>query len=158
MLFPQQTPFTAQTKATEPPVHSQRSKKICEPRTRVELLVDSFLEPGLRGQSAAYTQRHLLYRAEPYHLDLLIEMHPDGNRLIVTGQLLDLSHPVIFGRDVKIALSNGRQGFLSLNTSELGEFWGEIENSGELAVSLMVRNREIAVSMRHVLGRHRLDS
>jgi hypothetical protein len=36
-----------------------------------------------------HPQRHLLYRAEPYELDLLLELHPETNRLMITGQLLD---------------------------------------------------------------------
>jgi len=53
--------------------------------------------PGVR--SAAHCQRHLLYRAEPYELDVRLEWHPARNRLVVTGQLLNSSQPEIFRRD-----------------------------------------------------------
>jgi hypothetical protein len=127
-------------------------------RTRVALVFDSFatLTAGVR--SAAHCQRHLLYRAEPYELDLLLELHPESHRLVVTGQLLDSSRPEIFRRGVRITLWNFRQSFVTLRTNEWGEFWGEIEDSAELMVSLKVQTREIAVSIRHALHRPALDS
>jgi hypothetical protein len=158
MLSSQQKRFTARTKACEPPARPLRRKKGCEQQPRVELLFDSFLECGLGGRSAAYAQRHLLYRAEPYQLDLLIEMHPERNRLIVTGQLLDASNTTTFRPGVKVGLSSGPRSVVSLMTTEFGEFWGEIENSDELAVSLKVDNREIVISIRDVLGQHPLAS
>ncbi len=127
-------------------------------RTRVALVFDSFatLTAGVR--SAAHCQRHLLYRAEPYELDLLLELHRESHRLVVTGQLLDSSRPEIFRRGVRITLWNFRQSFVTLRTNEWGEFWGEIEDSAELMVSLKVQTREIAVSIRHALHRPALDS
>ena len=123
-------------------------------RTRVALVFDSFstVPPGVR--SAAHCQRHLRYRAEPYELDLLLELHPESNRLVVTGQLLDSSRPEIFRRGVRVTLWNFRQSFVTLRTNEWGEFWGEIEDSAELMVSLRVQTREIAIAIRHAL-RHR---
>lgn len=127
-------------------------------RTGVALVFDSFatLTAGVR--SAAHCQRHLLYRAEPYELDLLLELHRESHRLVVTGQLLDSSRPEIFRRGVRITLWNFRQSFVTLRTNEWGEFWGEIEDSAELMVSLKVQTREIAVSIRHALHRPALDS
>ena len=117
-------------------------------RTRVALVFATFatVTPGVR--SAAPCPRHLLYRAEPYELDLLLELHPESNRLVVTGQLLDSSRPEIFRRGVRV----------TLRTSEWGEFWGQIEDSAELMVSLRVQTREIAISTRHAPDRPALDS
>lgn len=119
---------------------------------------DSFatVTPGAR--SAAHCHRHVLYRAEPYELDLLLESHPESNRLVVTGELLDSSRPEIFRRGVRVTLWNFRQSFVTLRTNEWGEFWGEIDDSGELMVSFRVQTREIAISVRHPLDRPALDS
>src|SRR6266581_559346 len=63
-----------------------KGKKI---RGGVRLLFDSFLQPGLAGlRSADMSARQMLYRADPYQLDLEIEATPGTNRLVVTGQLL----------------------------------------------------------------------
>ncbi|HEX8765461.1 MAG TPA: hypothetical protein VF740_09890 [Candidatus Acidoferrum sp.] len=93
-----------------------------------------------------------MYRAEPFELDLLIELLPDGNTLSITGQLLDASLPTVFRRGVRITLWNFRQSFVTLRTNEWGEFLGEIEDSGELMVSLKVHTREIVISIRNVLS------
>jgi hypothetical protein len=98
-----------------------------------------------------HPQRHLLYRAEPYELDLLLELHPETNRLMITGQLLDTSCTAVFRRGVGITLWNFRQSFVTLRTNEWGEFLGEIEDSDELMVSLKIQMREIAISIRNVL-------
>ena len=36
--------------------------------------------------------RQMLYRAEPYQIDIQLEAQPERNRLVVTGQLLKVSH------------------------------------------------------------------
>ena len=60
----------------------------------IQLLYDSFSQPLTVGiRSAPRRIRQLLYRAEPYQIDLQIELRPEGNRLVVTGQLLDVSRP-----------------------------------------------------------------
>ena len=127
-------------------------------RTRVALVFDSFATVPAGVRSGAHCQRHLLYRAEPYELDLLLELHPESNRLVVTGQLLDSSRPEIFRRGVRVTLWNFGQSFVTLRTNEWGEFWGEIEDSAELMVSLRVQTREMAISLRHALHRPALDS
>lgn len=123
-----------------------------EPGPQVELLFDSFATPAFGARSAPHPQRNLLYRAEPYELDLLFELDSRSNRLIIIGQLLDTSHPAIFRRSVKVTLWNFRQSFVTLRTNEWGEFLGEIEESGELMVSLKIQMREIVICIRNVLG------
>lgn len=146
--------FAVRRNPSCPPSGPHRSNA----RRRVELVLDSFatVTPGAR--SAAHCQRHLLYRSEPYELELLLELHPESNRLVVTGQLLDSSRPEIFRRGVRVTLWNFRQSFVTLRTNEWGEFWGEIEDSAELMVSLRVETREIAISIRHALRRPALGS
>ena len=150
MRASQQMRFTGRTPSIERPVGLKNGGRR-KPERRIELLFDSFAAPLLGVRSTTHPQRHLLYRAEPFELDLLIELRPDSNRLRITGQLLDTSLPAVFRRGVRVTLWNFRQGFLTLRTNEWGEFLGEIENSGELMVSLKVHTREIAISIRNVL-------
>lgn len=141
---------TARARMIAFPPRSRRRRNDREPRTQVELLFDSFATPAFGARSATRPQRHLLYRAEPFELDLLIEFRPDNNRLRITGQLLDTSLPAIFRRGVRVTLWNFRQSFVTLRTNEWGEFLGEIEDSGELMVALRIQLREIVISIRNV--------
>src|SRR5712664_4972903 len=57
-------------------------------------LYDSFLHPAPAGiRSDGMRIRQMLYRAEPYQIDLHIELQQERNRLVISGQLVDLSHP-----------------------------------------------------------------
>src|SRR5208282_5990105 len=57
-------------------------------------------------RSVVIGTRQMLYRADPYQIDIQIEPKPGTNRLVVTGQLLDLSNPGVIGRDIHVTLSN----------------------------------------------------
>ncbi|PYT71268.1 MAG: hypothetical protein DMG42_16995 [Acidobacteria bacterium] len=105
MRYSQPLRFPARTKSIEFAVRPNPGCPASGPhrhneRARVELVFHSLAAatPGVR--SAAHCQRHLLlYRAEPYELDVRLEWHPARNRLVVTGQLLNSSQPEIFRRD-----------------------------------------------------------
>ena len=120
----------------------------------VEVLFDSFLQPTLAGtRSTSLGTRQMLYRADPYQIDIQIEAKPEGNRLMVTGQLLDVSSPGIVGRNVNITLSNHRGNVIHTVTNQFGEFRGEIENSGDLELSFPGKGeKSIVISLRNALG------
>ena len=106
--------------------------------TSVELLFDSFLESAPVGmRSGALALRQMLYRADPYQIDLQLEADREHNRLIVTGQLLDVSHPEIASPSVQVTLSNLRGNVVDIAANEFGEFRGEVENSGDLELSFL---------------------
>ncbi len=119
----------------------------------VQLVHDSFSQPVLAGiRSAPRPIRQLLYRAEPYQIDLQIELQPEGNRLAVTGQLLDVSRPEMVGRDVQVMLSDGREFIVNTVTNQFGEFRAEVENSGDLELSFLSPGRKpIVVLLRGAL-------
>ena len=104
----------------------------------IQLLFDSFSQPPCPGTRSAATRiRRMLYRAVPYQVDLQIDLEPERNRLIVTGQLLDVDRPEIFARDVQVTLSNCGASTAATMTNQFGEFHGEIENSGDLDLSFL---------------------
>ena len=108
---------------------------------RIELLYDSFSQPAPAGiRSGATRLRQILYRAEPYQVDLQIDLQLEQNRFVVTGQLVDLSHPEMVGRDVQVMLSDGREYIVNTMTNQFGEFRAEVENSGDLEVSFLGRS------------------
>ncbi len=125
-----------------------------ESSTFVEVLFDSFLQPMLGGaRSGGLGTRQMLYRADPYQIDIQIEPKPEGNRLMVTGQFLDVSSPGIVGRDVKITLSNHRGNVMHTITNQFGEFRGELENTGDLELSFPGHGEKaVVISLRNALG------
>ncbi len=120
----------------------------------IEVLFDSFRHPLVAGaRSSNPGTRQMLYRADPYQIDIQIEAKPEGNRLMVTGQLLDVNNPGIVGRDVKITLSNHRGNVMHTITNQFGEFRGEIENTGDLEFSFPGQGEKtIVISLRNALG------
>ena len=125
-----------------------------ESRNLIEVLFDSFLHPAVAGaRSVVIGTRQMLYRADPYQIDIQIEPKPGSNRLVITGQLLDLSHPGIIGRDIQVTLSNRRGNTVLAATNQFGEFSGEIENSGDLELSIPGDgDQPIVISLRNALG------
>jgi hypothetical protein len=120
-----------------------------------EVLFDSFLQPLVQGaRSSASRTRQMLYRAEPYQVDLQIEAKPGAKKLVVTGQLLDLRNPDAPGRDVAVTISNLRGHVVQTVTNEFGEFREEIISSSNLELKLPGENEKaVIISLRDALGR-----
>src|ERR1700675_2321093 len=125
-----------------------------ESRGVIEVLFDSFLQPAVAGaRSVVIGTRQMLYRADPYQIDIQIEPKPGSNRLVITGQLLDLSHPGIIRRGIQVTLSNHRGNTVMAATNQFGEFSGEIENSGDLELTIPGEaDKPIVISLRNALG------
>jgi len=124
-------------------------------RSRVELLFDSFLQPAPAGaRSSGAGERQLSYRAEPYQIDVQIEATPHDSRLVVTGQLLDLSNANTVGRGILVELSNGRGNVVRTVTNEFGEFSGVLEDSDDLQIAFTGENyKPTIISLRDAVGR-----
>ena len=120
----------------------------------IETLFDSFLQPALAGaRSSGSRVRQVLYRAEPYQIDVQIEATPSGQRLIVTGQVLNISHAETVGREMPVVLSNGRGSVVRMVTNEHGEFEGVVEDSGDLELSFVGANyKPMVITLRDALG------
>jgi hypothetical protein len=126
-----------------------------EASSMIEVLFDSFLQPAVTGaRSTATGIRQILYRADSYQIDIQIEAIPESNRrLVVTGQLMDVSTPETVGRGVQVTLSNRRGNLVHTVTNEFGEFRGEIDNSGDLELSVPGRGEHpVTLSLRNALG------
>jgi hypothetical protein len=79
----------------------------------------------------------MLYRADPYQIDLQLEGNREHNRLVVVGQLLDVSNPKMACLGIQVTLSNLREKAVNTTTNQFGEFSGEVENSGNLELSFL---------------------
>jgi hypothetical protein len=122
---------------------------------RIRVLFDSFLQPVFEGarSTAGTGTRQMLYRADPFQIDVQVETKPGGNRIVVTGQLMDLSNPTVIGNDARIVLSNMRGQVVNAVTNQFGEFSGEIENSGDLQMTFAAPGSQpIVISLRDALG------
>ena len=122
----------------------------------IEVLFDSFLQPEFVGarSAAGMGMRQMLYRADPYQVDVQIEAKPEGNRLMVTGQLLNVSRSDFTASNVQVTLSNRRGSIMHALTNEFGEFRGEIDLSGDLELSFpRPEGKPIVISLRDALDR-----
>jgi len=121
----------------------------------VQVLFDSFLQPLLQGaRSAAASSRQILYRAEPYQVDLQIEEKASSS-LIVSGQLLHLAQPDVMVSDTRVVLSDLRGQSLQTTTNEFGEFSAEINNSGKLQMTIANPDGEpITIFLKKTVGRN----
>jgi hypothetical protein len=121
---------------------------------RLRVLFDSLVHPVLEGaRSARANSRQMLYRADPFQIDLLVEVKPGGNRILVTGQILGLSNPETIVRDTRIFLSNMRGQAVVAVTNQFGEFCGEIENSGDIEMTFTSPDgKPIVISLPDALG------
>ena len=75
----------------------------------------------------------MLYHADPFQIDVQIEAK-SGNRILVTGQLLESNNPAISCYDVRVTLSNMRGNTVHVVTNQFGEFSGDVENSGRIVL------------------------
>jgi hypothetical protein len=119
----------------------------------IEVLFDSFLQPALAGvRSAGAGTRRMLYRADPFQVDLQIEAQGGGS-VVVTGQLLDLRDPEVVGSHVRLMLSNLRGQVIRATTNQYGEFREEIEGTGDLELVFHGANdKRVTISLHDVLG------
>ena len=122
--------------------------------SRIEVLFDSFLQPLFEGaRSASAGTRQMLYRVDPFQIDVQVEAKPGSRRIVVTGQMLDLSNNQIIAREISILISNMRGQSVQTVTNQFGEFSGEIDNSGDLQMTFASPGgKPMVISLREALG------
>lgn len=151
----------AKADALQPPDEILRSVKqafkFSAPKTAsslVEVLFDSFLQPAFAGaRSAAMRSRQMLYRAGTYQIDVQLELKPGTNLVAVAGQIMDVSLPDCVSRRIPVTLSNLQGHVIYTSTNEFGEFRAEIQNSGDLELSVPRQGESpITISLRNALN------
>jgi len=122
----------------------------------VEVLFDSFRQPALAGaRTMGDTRtRQMLYRAEPYQIDVHVEAKAGANLIVVMGQLMDTRNPDALGRGVPVEISNLRGNVVNTVTNEFGEFREEIQASSDLELKISGDGEKaVIISLRDALGR-----
>jgi hypothetical protein len=155
----------ARESALQPPTEILQSVKaafgaagIGRPRKKkdsvIEVLFDSVLQPALAGaRSVTIGSRQMLYRAGSYQVDVQIEVKAGSNAVVVAGQIMDVSAPHFVAKGIPVTLSSLRGHVVYTATNEFGEFRGEIENSGDLELSIpRLGEQPITISLRNALG------
>ena len=99
----------------------------------------------------------MLYRVGPYQIDVQIELKPGSNLLAIAGQVMaldsDANDPDFPGRGLPVTLSNLHGHIIYTSTNQFGEFRAEIQNSGNLELSIPRRGDDpITISLRDALG------
>jgi hypothetical protein len=120
----------------------------------IEVLFDSVLQPALAGaRSLMIGSRQMLYRAGSYQVDVQIEVKAGSNTVLVAGQIMDVSAPDFAAKAIPVTLSSLRGHIVYTVTNEFGEFRAEIENSGDLELSIpRLGEQPITISLRNALG------
>jgi hypothetical protein len=81
-------------------------------------------------------------------------MKPNGNWIVVTGQLLNLNNPKVIAAGTRILVSNMHGDVVHTVANQFGEFSGEVKNSGDLQLTFATPSGEpIVISLREALGR-----
>jgi len=105
------------------------------------LLFDSASVPlpvGVRSGPGVETERHLLYGANDYRIDIRIAPLPNSNKVTVVGQVLNSAAPGDMIGAVPVKLQQGRKVLAESTTSPFGEFSLEssLGENAQLSVKL----------------------
>lgn len=133
--------------------HIDLASALRETYDAIDLIYDSFTQPPPAGiRSVGGRSRQMLYRTDHHQIDMEIEAQRDGNRLVITGQVLDIGRPSIVDIGVQVIFSDGRGNIVHTMTNQFGEFRGEVDNSGDLELSFLSREgKSIIIRLREAL-------
>lgn len=120
----------------------------------IAVLFDSFLQPVFAGaRSTTAGTRQMLYHANPFQIDVQIEAK-SGNRVAITGQLLESNNPNVPCDGVRVVLSNLRGNVAHAVTNQFGEFSSDVDNSGDLQMTFTgADDKPVVISLRDALGK-----
>jgi hypothetical protein len=114
-------------------VLGERSRRV----SFADLVFDSIAQPVAPGiRSTGSAARQLVFRKGSYSVDMRIESH--GNRLSITGQVLDAGQANSGVRDISVRLLAHKQ---QTTTSRFGEFQFDVDSMEDLGL-LFVLNEE----------------
>jgi len=109
---------------------------------RVQLIIDSFLQPSPTGVRYSQTSgRRLLYKSGSITADLSIERRGDSESITLVGQIMDSAQPERETQGVPVVLQ-GLAGLIGLTaSSEFGEFHFDFDSQPGVAVEIGIGER-----------------
>lgn len=136
--------------AVESAYHEQRPWRWLEAAARwAELVFDSIRQPlpaFVRGM--AQPDRHLIYEARPFVIDVTLSVDSNQDRLSMIGQVLNSDHPEQTSTEIHIVLLSGGDLIARTVASEGGEFEIDCESRANLTLFISIRGeRAIGLSL-----------
>jgi hypothetical protein len=114
-----------------------------------ELLFDSLQQPSVvfvRGMPAS--ERHLVYQASPFVIDVRLKTNGNGNNLSLAGQILRTDADSESNDVIYVVLLSGGELIAKTLASQGGEFALECELRQDLSLFISVRGeRAIGISV-----------
>jgi len=85
--------------------------------------------------------RQFLYKAEPFVIDLRVELEPSQSRVLLIGQVLNSRRPDMKTEDVDVLLLSGERLVAKTSTNPAGEFEFEFEFDDGKGLQLFINIR-----------------
>jgi hypothetical protein len=109
---------------------------------RPRLVFDSLREAPRPGACVSTSERrHLLYRARPFLIDLLLDEDPRTPRMVLSGQVVDTTRAGQLVRSVHVTVGHGSEELGSARPNEFGEFRCEFERKPGLVILVAIESR-----------------
>ena len=120
----------------------------------IEVVFDSLLQPSVEGfRSAGRGARHVLYRADPFQIDLQIDSSPEISKSSSPDNCWVHAIRKSWGETWRSFLRTCTGASSAPSQNQFGEFRAEIENSGDLSlVFYQPDQKPLVISLRDALG------
>jgi hypothetical protein len=114
-----------------------------------ELVFNSFQQPSLAFvRGSASLDRHLVYNAEPFVIDVTVITDVAGNGLLMLGQVLNSQNPSYDNNEIHVLVLNGEDLVAKSVATESGEFELRCDARADLTLFISIRGeREIALAL-----------
>jgi hypothetical protein len=122
-----------------------RSWRLLPPQktSSLALVFDSLLTAGAAAglRSISTTARHLLYQSGPLAVDLRLDA-PDGNSMMIAGQVLGAGTDPASGRRWDVTLLRGSTAVARTSANDFGEFQFDCENGPDLRIRMEMEGQQ----------------
>lgn len=107
------------------------------------LVFDTFAQPLAGVRSTGVENRHLLYEAPPFTIDLHIDSHTEPEQLRLDGQIVEDGRTAPWTGDVRVSVSSANAQLCMTGVNELGEFQCQIARREDFNLAVTPRAGEL---------------
>jgi hypothetical protein len=120
-----------------------------------ELAFNSFQQPSLAFvRGPALSDRHLVYKAEPFIIDVTFSTDPARNSLLIIGQILNSQEPSQGTNEIHVLVLNGEELVAKSVATDNGEFEIRCDAHADLSLFISIRGeREIGLALHESMNR-----
>jgi hypothetical protein len=105
------------------------------------LVFDTSHHAAAAVRSSVPCSRQFLYKAEPFVIDLRVELEPSQSRVWLMGQVLNARKPDMKTEDVDVVLLSGERLVAKTTTNPAGEFEFEFDDGKGLQLFINIRGQ-----------------